>query len=187
MIGHMNSGNLTAAQLEKLRAHVAAERHYLDRLTGRMSQKHFPMDDPLLRKAEATRAAMTDLLAEIDKLLACNLGRKAITPDLDDRLKSFRGRKHRRQDLQQFRKLYRLDEVIIEAGFRRHLPCIDVAGACDGDQQLGAQFGILFEFEHHVEAVESGIAKSSKRTRGRCCSTRRIASAPSVQVSTEKP
>jgi hypothetical protein len=74
MIGAMNSGNLTAKQLEQLRAHVARELHWFDCLTGRMSQKHFPLTDPLFKQAEASRAAMTDLLAEINKLLAFDAG-----------------------------------------------------------------------------------------------------------------
>jgi hypothetical protein len=61
MIGAMNSGNLTAKQLGVLLDHAKRERHYLDCLTGRMSQKHFPLDDPLFRQAEAARAAMGDL------------------------------------------------------------------------------------------------------------------------------
>ena len=54
--------------LEKLREYVANEQHWLDCLTGRMSQKRFPMGDPRFKQAEAARAAMTELLAAIDKL-----------------------------------------------------------------------------------------------------------------------
>jgi hypothetical protein len=35
-----------------------------------MSQKHFPLTDPLLKKAEAALAAQTELVAEIERLLA---------------------------------------------------------------------------------------------------------------------
>lgn len=43
---------------------------YFNRLTGRMHQKHLPQNDPMKVAGEQARAALTDLAAHLEQLLA---------------------------------------------------------------------------------------------------------------------
>ncbi len=57
----MNSASLERWQAERLFKHVQQELHYLDRLEGRMHQKHFPANDPLyehVKKAHRDQRAV---------------------------------------------------------------------------------------------------------------------------------
>jgi hypothetical protein len=66
----MHSGQLTRSQLDHISRCVERGRHYLDCLTGRMSQKHFPAADLLFAVAEEARAAVARLAATVDQLKA---------------------------------------------------------------------------------------------------------------------
>ncbi len=64
------TGNLNERLLKRLLDGIREKCRYLDRLTGRMSQLHFPRDDALLKKAESARLAMYEVRAEVERLAA---------------------------------------------------------------------------------------------------------------------
>lgn len=66
----MTSGNLSQQQLQRLLVGIREKCNYLDRLTGRMTQCHFPHTDALFKKAEAARLAMYEVRAEVERLTA---------------------------------------------------------------------------------------------------------------------
>lgn len=61
----MNSNQLTAEQWAAIEKNIVWARHYLDCLTGRMHQKHFPQNDELKVLAEEARAAIARLSAHV--------------------------------------------------------------------------------------------------------------------------
>lgn len=65
----MNSTSLEMWQIEKLFQHAQRELHYLDRLEGRMHQKHFPANDPVFVRVKEARAAINELSIQLDHLM----------------------------------------------------------------------------------------------------------------------
>jgi hypothetical protein len=57
----VDSSNFKPEQIERLRAVISRQLNNLNRLCGRMQQRHWPVDDPLSRAAITARAAMQDL------------------------------------------------------------------------------------------------------------------------------
>jgi hypothetical protein len=66
----MNSASLERWQVERLLSRVRQELHYLDRLEGRMHQKHFPLNDPVFDRVKRARAAINGLSIQLHHLLA---------------------------------------------------------------------------------------------------------------------
>ncbi len=64
----MNSASLSVDQLRRIVVGVKRHLNYLDKLTGRMHQMHFPINDPLWVTGENARAAMTQLKVEVERL-----------------------------------------------------------------------------------------------------------------------
>ena len=64
----MNSSNLADWQVERLFKRVQAELRFLDRLEGRMHQKHFPANDPLYEQVKKARAAINELSIQLSYL-----------------------------------------------------------------------------------------------------------------------
>lgn len=65
----MNSAGLERWQIERVFKRVQHELHYLDRLEGRMQQKHFPADDPVYARVKTARVAVHDLASQLRDLL----------------------------------------------------------------------------------------------------------------------
>ncbi len=65
----MNSNSLEMWQIERLFRRVQAELHWLDRLEGRMHQKHFPANDPVYEAAKNARAAINELSIQLQHLM----------------------------------------------------------------------------------------------------------------------
>jgi len=61
----MNSDQLTAEQWAIIAKNVGWARHYLDCLTGRMHQKHFPQNDELKVLAEEAKEVLGRLSAHV--------------------------------------------------------------------------------------------------------------------------
>jgi hypothetical protein len=65
----MNSRSLEKWQIERLYRHAQQELHYLDRLEGRMHQKHFPADDAVYDRVKLARAAIKELSIQLHHLM----------------------------------------------------------------------------------------------------------------------
>lgn len=65
----MNSNSLEQWQIEKHFWRVQQELHFLDRLEGRMHQKHFPANDPLYDRVKTARAAINELSIQLHHLI----------------------------------------------------------------------------------------------------------------------
>lgn len=65
----MNSQGLEKWQIERLRRHAQQELHYLDRLEGRMHQKHFPANDPVYLRVKQARTAINELSIQLHHLM----------------------------------------------------------------------------------------------------------------------
>jgi hypothetical protein len=65
----MNSASLERWQVERLHQRVKQELHYLDRLEGRMHQKHFPANDPVYDRVKKAREAINELSIQLHHLL----------------------------------------------------------------------------------------------------------------------
>ena len=65
----MNSASLERWQVERLYRRVQQELHFLDRLEGRMHQKHFPANDPVYERVKAAREAVNELSIQLHHLL----------------------------------------------------------------------------------------------------------------------
>lgn len=65
----MNSMSLERWQTERLFKRVQRELHFLDRLEGRMHQKHFPPNDPVYEQVIKARSAVNDLSIQLHHLL----------------------------------------------------------------------------------------------------------------------
>lgn len=80
----MNSSQLTREQLDKIYDQLKGMAHYLDCLTGRMHQKHFPTSDPLKMLGEKARAAVTELRDKVKQVRANRLpGDQMLGPPMD--------------------------------------------------------------------------------------------------------
>ena len=65
----MNSNSLEMWQIEKLFRRAQVELHWLDRLEGRMHQKHFPANDPIFQAVKNARAAINELSIQLHHLM----------------------------------------------------------------------------------------------------------------------
>ena len=65
----MNSASLERWQVEKLFRHAQRELHYLNRLEGRMHQKHFPQNDPVYVQVKLAQSAVRELSIQLNHLL----------------------------------------------------------------------------------------------------------------------
>jgi len=65
----MNSTGLADWQVDKLFKRVQQELHFLDRLEGRMHQKHFPENDPLYDRVKKAREAVKELSIQLSQLM----------------------------------------------------------------------------------------------------------------------
>lgn len=65
----MNSYSLETWQIERLLKRVQSELHFLDRLEGRMHQKHFPANDPVFVRVKEARAAINELSIQFSHLM----------------------------------------------------------------------------------------------------------------------
>ena len=61
----MDSRSLTPEQRKKLVERLGPTVRYLARMHGRMNQRLFPQDDPLLNLTRKAHQAMLDLLTEV--------------------------------------------------------------------------------------------------------------------------
>jgi|GEM_PF-5921406 len=66
----MNSASLEKWQIERLTKVVKRQVFFLDRLEGRMHQKHFPWTDPLYDRVKKAHVAVNELSIELQQLLA---------------------------------------------------------------------------------------------------------------------
>jgi hypothetical protein len=64
----MNSNSLESWQVERLFKRVQQELHFLDRLEGRMHQKHFPDDDLVFDRVKKAREAVQELSIQLHHL-----------------------------------------------------------------------------------------------------------------------
>ena len=65
----MNSRGLEHWQVERLFKRVQQELHFLDRLEGRMHQKHFPADDLVFDRVKKAREAVKELSIQLSHLM----------------------------------------------------------------------------------------------------------------------
>jgi hypothetical protein len=65
----MNSTSLEHWQVERLFKRVQQELHFLDRLEGRMHQKHFPADDLVFDRVKKAREAVKELSIQLSHLM----------------------------------------------------------------------------------------------------------------------
>lgn len=65
----MNSQQLAEWQVGKLFKRVQQELHFLDKLEGRMHQKHFPDNDPIYAAAKKAREAVRELSVQLSYLM----------------------------------------------------------------------------------------------------------------------
>jgi hypothetical protein len=65
----MNSNSLEMWQIEKLFRRARSELHWLDRIEGRMHQKHFPANDPVYEAVKNARTAIRELSIQLDHLM----------------------------------------------------------------------------------------------------------------------
>jgi hypothetical protein len=65
----MNSKSLERWQIERLSKRVQQELVFLNKLEGRMQQKHFPSNDPLYESARNALVAVNNLSIELHRLL----------------------------------------------------------------------------------------------------------------------
>ena len=64
----MNSAGLRQAQVAQIADTVKRMRHYLDSLSGRMHQRHFPRDDALKVATEQAFNSVAALVVECERL-----------------------------------------------------------------------------------------------------------------------
>jgi hypothetical protein len=60
-VAGMDSSSLTPEQLDRLKKTIERHLRFYNRLEGRMHQKHFPRNDPLVEPVTRARAAIYDL------------------------------------------------------------------------------------------------------------------------------
>jgi hypothetical protein len=65
----MNSNSLEMRQIEKLFRRAQVELRWLDRLEGRMHQKHFPASDRVYEAVTNARAAINELSIQLHHLM----------------------------------------------------------------------------------------------------------------------
>jgi hypothetical protein len=65
----MNSASLERWQVERLLKRVEQELRFLVRLEGRMHQKHFPINDPVIEGVKAARNSINELAINLHRLL----------------------------------------------------------------------------------------------------------------------
>jgi hypothetical protein len=65
----MNSTSLEYWQVDRLFKRVQQELHFLDRLEGRMHQKHFPANDLVFVRVKEARAAVNELSIQLHHLI----------------------------------------------------------------------------------------------------------------------
>ena len=65
----MNSSSLEHWQIERLFKRVQQELHFLNRLEGRMHQKHFPADDLVFDRVKKARTAVNELSIQLSHLM----------------------------------------------------------------------------------------------------------------------
>jgi hypothetical protein len=65
----MDSRSLAEWQVERLFKRVQQELHFLDRLEGRMHQKHFPLNDPIYDRVKKAREAVKELSIQLSHLM----------------------------------------------------------------------------------------------------------------------
>jgi len=64
----VNSQSLQPQQVERIAKTIARIRSYLNRLTGRCHQRHFPYDDPLKVAADETLVKVQKLEEVLERL-----------------------------------------------------------------------------------------------------------------------
>ena len=65
----MDSKSLKDWQIKRLFARVQQELHFLDRLEGRMHQKHFPTDGELYDRVKQARVTVRELSIQLHRLI----------------------------------------------------------------------------------------------------------------------